>query len=234
MKFSVLKQQFGPFQLYAVCLLALLVCAYLAFTLGRNITEQEQHHVQQLKQTTANLHDENTQLSSKVNVMSLELALAKSAEAKTVTELELTLAREVTLRKELAFYQQVMAPELHPVGLAIDGFVIERTLSEGYFRFTLVLVQQEKVKNTLKGKVDITVHGSRNGQPASYPLASLMEQQSDVFEYNFKYFQMIEGEFQLPQHFLPEKVAIHTAIYKYKRKLGELQKSFDWLLSASE
>jgi hypothetical protein len=57
---------------------------------------------------------------------------------------------------------------------------------------------------------------------------------SDGVTYNFKYFQMIEGEFQLPKYFLPEKVAIHTAIYKYKRKLGELDKNFDWILSSSE
>jgi hypothetical protein len=233
-KFSVLKQQFGPFQLYVVCLLALLLCAYLGFTLGHNTSQQENSHMQQLEQTTGNLHNENTRLISKVNVMSLELELAKSAATKTVIELERGLLREVALRKELAFYQQVMAPELNPVGLAIDGFAIEQTLSEGYYRFRLVLVQQEKVKNTLKGKVDITLHGSRDGQPTSYALASLMEQQSAVFNYNFKYFQMIEGEFQLPQHFLPEKVAIHTAIYKYKRKLGELDKSFDWVLSSSE
>jgi hypothetical protein len=232
-KFSELKQQFGPFQMYAACLVALLLCAYLAFTLGRNISQQEYRQIQQLKQTTANLHNENTRLISKVNVMSLELELAKGTQAKTITELEQGLNREVTLRKELAFYQQVMAPELNPVGLAIDGFAIEKTLSEGYYRFRLVLVQQQRVKSTLKGKVDITLHGSLHGQPTSYPLPSLMEQ-SDVPTYNFKYFQMIEGEFQLPKYFLPEKVAIHTTIYKYKRKLGELDKIFDWVLSSSE
>ena len=234
MKFSVLKQQFGPFQFYAACLFALLLCAYLGFTLGHNISQQEQREVQQLKQTTANLHRENTRLISQVNVMSVELELATGAKGKTVTELERGLAREVALRKELAFYQQVMAPELSPVGLAIDGFAIEKTLSVGYYRFRLVLVQQQKVKSTLKGKVNITLHGSRDNQPASHTLTSLMEQKSDVFNYNFKYFQMIEGEFQLPEDFLPEKVAIHTAIYKYKRKLGELDKSFDWVLSSSE
>jgi hypothetical protein len=232
-KFSELKQQFGPFQLYAVCLFALLLSAYLAFTLGRNISQQEHRQIQQLKQTTANLHTENARLISKVNVMSLELELAKGTEAKTIIELERGLTREVILRKELAFYQQVMAPELNPVGLAIDGFAIEKTLSEGYYRFRLVLVQQENIKSTLKGKVDITLHGSQDGQPTSYPLSSLMEQ-SDGVTYNFKYFQMIEGEFQLPKYFLPEKVAIHTAIYKYKRKLGELDKNFDWILSSSE
>jgi hypothetical protein len=233
-KFSELKQQFGSFQFYVVCLFTLLLCAYLGFTLGHNTSQQSQRQMQQMKQTTANLNNENTRLISQVNMMSLDLELARGAKANAIIELERGLAQEATLRKELAFYQQVMAPELNPLGLAIDDFAIEKTLSQGYYRFRLVLVQQEKVKSTLKGKVDITLHGSEGGQPTRYTLSNLMERQGDVLKYNFKYFQMIEGEFQLPEYFLPEKVALHTTIYKYKRKLGKLDKNFDWVISSSE
>ncbi|WP_166423392.1 DUF6776 family protein [Paraglaciecola sp. 20A4] len=232
--YSELRRYFGPYQFYTVCSLIILATAYLAFSLGFNLSQEQQQLLTQLKSSSENLRVENATLSQQVNVMSVELDIAQSAQRNLSQEIEQALSREVSLRKELAFYQQVMAPELNATGLAIDGFAIEKTLSEGYFRFKLVLLQQDKIKTTLNGNVKLVLHGSENGQPVNYSLEQLTQEQSEPLQFIFKYFQMLEREFQLPPDFSPEKVVISADVYKYKRKLGKVNKTFDWVLSSSE
>ena len=234
MNYSELRRYFGPYQFYAVCSLIILATAYLAFSFGFNLSQERQQLLTQLKSSSENLRVENVALSQQVNVMSVELDIAQSAQRNLSQEIEQALSREVSLRKELAFYQQVMAPELNATGLAIDGFAIEKTLSEGYFRFKLVLLQQDKIKTTLNGDLRLVLHGSENGQPVTYSLTQLVKEESEPLQFIFKYFQMLEREFQLPPNFLPEKVVISADVYKYKRKLGEVSKTFDWVLSSSE
>lgn len=232
MNYTELKQRFGPYQFYALCLVILLSTGYVAFSFGYRLSDEQQTLLKQLKNSSESLRLENAELSRQVNVMSVELDIATTTQKKLAEETELALAREVSLRKELGFYQQVMASELSATGLGIDGFAVEKTLSENYYRFKLVLLQQDKIKATLNGTVQLVIHGSENGHPKSYPLTSLSDQGPLTFR--FKYFQMLEQEFTLPMDFLAEKVVITADVYKYKRKLGELNKTFDWVLSTSE
>ncbi|MEH6710688.1 MAG: DUF6776 family protein [Paraglaciecola polaris] len=234
MNYSELKRRFGPYQFYTVCFFILAVTASLAFSFGFNLSQEQQQLLNQLTSSSESLRSENANFSQQVNVMSVKLDIAKSTQRKLAEDVEHALAREDSLRKELAFYQQVMAPELTATGLAIDGFAIEKTLSEGYFRFKLVLLQQDKIKATLNGNVNLELHGSENGRPVSYNFDQLNAHENGALSFRFKYFQMLEREFQLPESFLPEKVVINAQVYKYKRKLGELNKTFDWALSTSE
>ncbi|MBU3018933.1 hypothetical protein KO519_14680 [Paraglaciecola agarilytica] len=231
--YSELKQRYGPYQFYALCLIVLIFTAYLAFSLGHKFSSEQQTHLKQLNSSSESLRIENAALSQQVNVMSVELQIAKTTQDKLTDTIEQALAREASLRKELTFYQQVMAPELSATGLAIDGFAIEKTLSKHFYRLKLVLLQQDKIKATLNGSLHIVLHGSENGHPTTYTLANLIEQGAPI-KFRFKYFQMLEQEFTLPADFLVEKVVISADVYKYKRKLGELNKTFDWRLSSSE
>jgi hypothetical protein len=228
-----LKRRFGPYQFYAVCLVILIFTAYLAYSFGYQLSVEQQTLLKQLKSSSESLRTENATLSQQVNVMSVELDMAKSTQQKLTDNIEQALAKESSLRKELGFYQQVMAPELNGAGLAIDGFAVEKTLSENFYRLKLVLLQQNKIKATLHGSLHVVLHGSEDGRPATYPLSALRPEDAPV-QFRFKYFQMLEQEFALPADFSVEKVTITADVYKYKRKLTELNKTFDWQVSASE
>jgi hypothetical protein len=96
------------------------------------------------------------------------------------------------------------------------------------------MMQQEKIKNVVHGKITVSIVGSENGRPKIFSLPELMEQKSKPLAFSFKYFQVIEGELQLPDNFKPEKVLVHADIYQYKRKRGTLDKTFDWQLTAAQ
>ena len=234
MKFSEIKQQWGAFQFYAVCILVFSGAIYFGFTLGNDDNFDQQQQISQLGHTLGNLQTENDDLTKRLNIQGVELEVANLAKTLTRQEIQQGLQRENTLRSELVFYRRIMAPELKPKGFDIDTFHLEASLSTGHFRFELVLMQQEEIKNTITGKIDVTLVGSENGRPKIIPLHELMDKKAKTLNFSFKYFQVIEGELQLPDNFQPEKILIQAEIYQFKRKRGSLDKSFDWPLTLSK
>ena len=107
MNYTELKQRFGPYQFYALSLVILFLTGYLAFSFGYKLSDEQQTLLKQLKNSSESLRLENADLSRQVNVMSVELDIATTTQRKLAEETELALAREVSLRKELGFYQQV-------------------------------------------------------------------------------------------------------------------------------
>ena len=233
-KLSEIKQQWGAFQFYVVCILLFSVAIYIGFTWGNRDNLEQQKHISQLDQTLGNLKIENDDLTKKLNILGVELEVARLTEKFTNQEIQQGLQRENLLRTDLGFYQQVMAPELKPKGFVIDAFILESSLSAGHFRFELVMMQQEKIKNIINGKIAVTIVGSENGRPKTFALHELMDKKVKPLTFNFKYFQVIKGKLQLPENFEPEKILIHADIYQFKRKRGDLDKSFDWQLTAAE
>lgn len=234
MRLSELKQQWGAFQFYVVSILLLCAAIYIGFTWGNKDNLEQQQRISQLNQTLGNLQIENNSLTKKLNILGVELEVARLAEKLTNQEIQQGLQRENVLRTDLGFYQQVMAPELKPKGFVIDAFYLESSLSTRHFRFELVMMQQEKIKNIVKGKIEVSILGSENGLPKTFPLHELMNETAEPLAFSFKYFQVIEGELQLPENFAPEKILVHADIYQFKRKRGTLDKTFDWQLSVAE
>ena len=171
-------------------------------------------------------------MSRKLNILGVELEVARLAENLIHEDIKQDLQREQQLRNDLAFYQQIMAPELTQKGFVIDSFNVEAALSENAFRFELVLMQQDKIKNVLKGDIEVSLLGSEDGKSKRLSLASLMPDKGESLKFSFKYFQVIEGQLRLPENFMPEKILVHADIYQFKVKRGTLEKSFDWILSS--
>ncbi|MEO9946046.1 MAG: DUF6776 family protein [Paraglaciecola sp.] len=222
------KKQFGAFRVYAFLVVIISVALYLGFKLGGANQSRQASLISIHEQSIQNLTTENLKLTKDLNVLGVELEIAKLAQMRHKSEIETILDREKKLKSTLEFYQQVMAPELKEEGFSIEGFYAEPTLSENSYRFELALVQHEKTKNTLKGTLNISLVGSENGQPKEYPLKQFLPEQQ-ALRFSFKYFQLLNGEVTLPTGFQPEKVTVHAAIYQFKRKKGELTTTFDWL-----
>jgi hypothetical protein len=212
---SELKNKFGAFQFYLILIVMIAVTVYLGFFWGNaNYTQQ---------QMTISTHE---------NILGVELEVAKLTQQQHFIEIGKSIDVEKDLRTQLAFYQQVMAPELNEQGFLIEGFNLEPALSDNSFRFELVLMQQNKTKNTLKGNLKVTLIGSENGKAKQYTLDSMLsDQEQKSLTFSFKYFQVIAGEIRLPEGFQPEQVSVHADIFQFKRKKGELTTVFDWVIN---
>ena len=191
MRISELKQTIGAFQVYLGALIVMSICLYSGFHLGNVYYAQQEKSLAVQEQSLANLKLENNQLIKNLNILGVELEVAKLAQKKDFIELEDGIKREEELRKKIGFYQQVMAPELSAEGVLIDGFNVEPALSRNSYRFELVLMQQNKIKSPLTGTLSITLVGSEGRQAKSYPLKSLLVNNTQKsLKFSFKYFQI--------------------------------------------
>lgn len=233
MNFSQLKLKLGAFNSYVFLFLASACLIYLGFWTGNNVYNEQQKEIISLKSSLRNVKVENALVNKQLNILQLEFDVLNLAQQKSFSEIKQGIDRESALQKDLAFYQQVMAPELSQQGFIIDAFNVEKSLSDRSYRFEIVMLQREKIKNTLKGNLDITLLGSEGGQSKQYSLQGLLVDPEQALVFSFKYFQVVEGELQLPENFQVEKVLIQSEIFQFNHKKGELLSSFDWTVSNS-
>lgn len=226
------KNKFGAFQFYFILIAMITTILYLGFFLGNKHFTQQQMAISIHENSIQNLKLENEQLTKNLNILGVELEVAKLTQQQHFVEIGKSIDIEKGLRTQLAFYQQVMAPELNEQGFLIEGFDLESALSDNSFRFELVLMQQNKTKNILKGDLAVTLIGSENGKAKQYLIDALFSTQGQKgLTFSFKYFQMIEGEIRLPENFQPEQVSVHATIFQFRRKRGELTTVFDWIVN---
>jgi hypothetical protein len=231
---SELKKKVGAFQFYFILIVMIAATLYTGFFWGNAHYALQQMTVSTHEKSIHNLKLENEKLTKDLNVLGVELEVSRLTQQQHFVEIGKSIDAEKDLRKQLAFYQQVMAPELNEQGFLIDGFNLEPALSDNSYRFELVLMQQNKTKNTLRGNLKVTLIGSEKGKAKQYPMnVMLSDQKRKKLTFGFKYFQVIEGEIKLPEGFQPEQISVHAAIFQFKRKKGELTTVFDWVVNPS-
>ena len=141
-----------------------------------------------------------------------------------VKELQQT---QTDLESELAFYRRIMSPEQEKDGLKVDEFHISNSDISHNFHFRLTLIQAGKQSRYLKGGVSIQVSGLLNGKKTEYDFKELGTFENKQFDFQFKYFQNIQGFIQLPDDFKANKVNISAKTTGRGKKLS-IYKQFDW------
>lgn len=119
-----------------------------------------------------------------------------------------TSAQEILkLREELNFYRNIISPVDKKSGLRIQNLYIERTASTSRYRYKLVLIQALKHELAVRGSANLEITGVQGGQDAVLTFPTPNERPISV---NFKYFQDIEGRFELPKNFKPRQVKVNV------------------------
>ena len=104
------------------------------------------------------------------------------------------------LERELRFYRSIMAPENNADGVSIEAVEFTPSLLPRQYRLQLILTQLQKRKQSLKGKSSITLVGVQQGKVVELDVATLMDSK-EVFDFNFRYFQILDAEITLPEGF---------------------------------
>ena len=131
------------------------------------------------------------------------------------------------LEAELKFYRNIMAPELDQQGLTIAKLELNKSQENKVTRFKLVLTQAGKQEQFLKGTVELEVAGEEAGKAKVYPFRELGAFQNKDFQFQFRYFQNIEGEIALPNGFVAESINVRARTSGL-RKNQSTEKQFQW------
>ncbi|GIU21415.1 MULTISPECIES: DUF6776 family protein [unclassified Shewanella] len=200
-RMQVIERQIRPSSVY------LLLLLLIAFTLGALIydvakarylpkveakVDNSERYVQELQQQAQTLAARN-----------IELALEREANRDMQAMFVEQNVKQKELERELAFYRSVMAPENNADGVAINTLELEPSLEPRQYRVKLVLTQLEKRKRSLAGRSEITLVGLQDGKTVSLKLSELSDAS---FKFKFRYFQVLEGEFTLPEGFSLSRV----------------------------
>lgn len=209
-------------------LFACVLVVYLAYRVGAWHQTQLNQRLINMQTTITHLNQQNQELTRRLNILGVELEVEKVAAQKSQFTIQDALQQNNDLRRELTFYQKVMAPELDAQGVTIESFHVEQTLSENYFRYALVLMQRSKRTGYVKGVANIELVGSQNGKPQRYNLLTLANEEQINVDFQFKYFDVVEGQIELPEGFLPERIQVNANLFKGGKVDGNLHRTFDW------
>ena len=229
---KALKMKLGAMRFYWLMFALLALAAYLGVRWGNHQYVYQARQIAALEESLANVTQENNRLIKSLNILGVELEVERLASQQMQGSLTQNLQKQAEIRRELSFYQKVMAPETQEQGVVVDSLDIEATKSPGYFRFALVMMQKNKRKDLVQGQAQVVIYGSQDGVPAQLVLTDLMDSEEKALGFRFRYFEVLEGLFKLPEGFIPQRLEVDCNLTKPKR--GELKRTFEWMLSVSE
>ena len=144
-----------------------------------------------------------------------------------ILELE-TLQKKIhEQRAEIVFYQGIVSPSEGKKGLRLKDFSLVRGNTDREYKVRLVLMQIMPHDGEVFGEVDISLHGSKNGEEVTYNIDELMvDSPHRGWMFSFKFYQDFGGLLILPEGFLPK--ILNVKLIPKSKKLEMIEKSFDW------
>ena len=89
------------------------------------------------------------------------------------------------------------------------------------------MTKQGKINRKLKGGVKITIRGEDNGVTKELILADIkLENPGKTTNFNFRYFQVFEGDIKFPEKFTPYEVEI--GINPTTKKVKSFTETISW------
>lgn len=229
-------KQYQPWKLWlgVVVIIGLLFAfftlgrGYQAYELGRLKLERETliSQINDLESRNNNLVQKNAQLSGTSKIEHDAYQLANRTLIKHQDEI-------LALKEELAFYQGIVAPTSAALAVNLQSFEIEQKNGHDLHSFKLVLTKSGKSNRKIRGKFSIVFRGEKAGTTSEFKLEDIKtDQKSKVDKFNFRYFQVFEGDFVMPEGFIPYEAEIH--INPSTKKVKSLIETISWTTAMSE
>ena len=226
---NIVIKRLGTFRSALLLLIVIIICLFCGYRMGNFFHSYQQQTLQQQQQRLTSLYQKQADQVRTINRLEVELEMERMANANSQSLLKEIEKNHYQVKRQLAFYEKVMAPEKQADGVVIDNFIIIPTESNNHYRFQLALVQQQLKKRFVKGHIQLKFLGSLADKPKKLALSKVSSLTKKELSFSFKYFQIIEGEFTFPEGFTPEKVELATVLPKNKwQKSSRIDENYLW------
>ncbi|NTS78392.1 hypothetical protein HR060_16185 [Catenovulum sp. SM1970] len=230
---GIIWQNLAKFYTGVLGILVLVAVGFLGFFIANKLQTLTEQDYQTAQRVLADREQNLFELNQQLNFLRVELEVEKVANQKIQQSLNELTKENTELKKELAFFQNVMAPEKYAEGIMVEEFDVIPTSSANRFRYRVVLVQTRKEKRFAKGNIQIQLYGQQQDKVTRYDMKDLELDKKANFKFSFKYFQVIEGEFEIDPVFKPERVQVSTIIPKTRwQKYNKVDAEFNWKLNS--
>lgn len=241
---NVLIRKIGVFRSSLLLIMLIITCIFLGYRMGNYFHGHQSQALSYHKKRLELLYSQQAEQIKRINTLEVELAVEKMANQRSLSLLKGVETEHYQLKKELAFYEKVMAPEKQADGVVLEDFILSKTETNNRYDFSAFLVQQLREKRYAKGYLDIIISGSLDNKAILLNIADVSVLTKKELSFSFKFFQVIEGTVTLPEKFLPEKIKLIITLpkgrwqkyhrseesFKWNQKLGSLTKSIPIIL----
>ena len=198
--------------------------SHWAFIMAKITGNQQMREILQINRQ---LEKDNEELKDQV----LWLERNRDIDKQTLVEIRDQLVKlqdEFYKQKgELEFYKGIMATTENSLGLNVQGLYVENLDNNNLFRYRIILTNVTKSDKTVEGDAAIIFYGdSTDGSATKLNLADISSPEKKNWKIKFKNFMRLEGNFILPDGFLPKRVNVSLLSKGKREKMAE--GSFEW------
>ena len=143
------------------------------------------------------------------------------------TTLKVLQGEILELKEELAFYRGIVSPRDAAQGLHLQRFKVEPNGKPRGFRYKVILTQVLKEDRTARGSLLLNIEGLQGNESKVLGLQDITEKRVKELDFEFRYFQNMEGDIELPQGFKPQRVTIKL-VPRNRTGQDPFEKTFDW------
>lgn len=133
--------------------------------------------------------------------------------------------KAMELEQELAFYRSISLPGDDKEELSVRALQVTRGAGPHDFHYKVMLIQDAEKEAAAQGVAKLRVEGSMGGKAKVLTLAELGGAQGGTVAFNFRYFQLLEGELRLPEGFVPRRVVVEVS---RQGRSGAISRAFEW------
>ena len=183
---------------------------------------------QGLQEVVAQLKQENHALRDSLARAERSLQMDQTAYQDLDRSLKASSQAIVRLREELNFYRNIISPPNKKSGLHIQSLKLEAagdddTTATSKYHYKMVLIQALKHDRKISGKARFEINGVQGGKNTTirFPQAA-----DKPIRFNFKYFQDLEGQIELPQNFEPRTIKVNVT--SRGRNAQSIEQIYPW------
>ncbi|WP_062265556.1 DUF6776 family protein [Endozoicomonas arenosclerae] len=199
---------------------AFILVTVISYYLGGRISDTEAAKLRRensdLRSQAQNLEGERETLKQKLVILERTSKVDREAANSVRTVIRELEDEKAQLGKDLSFYKSILAPEDSGEGIRLHAFDLLPGEEKNQYRFRMVVSQVARDNPFLKGTLNVTVKGTKEGQKDSLSLLELagMEKSKAL---GFRYFQSFPDNrdylnLTLPEGFKPEKVMVSIKV----------------------
>ena len=200
---------------------AVMIGLLLGYLLGAADSWRLRSNLNDLESQVEQLYEQAETADYQKHIAEVELGIEQAASAQLEEDLAASRDEISTLRREIAFYQKIMAPEMIADGIAIDDFSLRALEQEGHYQFRFAIVQTDRVRNFAKGTLEVLLQGRVNGERVSFDLYDLADLSDAERSFSMRFFKAQSGSFELPTNFAAEEILVRVSVNEPKAALVE-------------
>ncbi len=174
-----------------------------AFELGKDIAGLEnsaKEELQRLRTDAARWKDERDKAQSVFNTSASMITAEKTAQERMAAQLKTLEAENRALRADLGFFEKLI-PTSSAEGVDIRALQAE-VLAEKQLKWQVLVIQPVKNAREFRGKLELSIGGTLNGEPWMMELPS-----GGVQALQFRQYRRIEGMVDLPAQAVVKNVS---------------------------